>query len=88
MKWPLLLFVFLTLACAATSGSDKVDASNAAFRCRRGRLEMQQVGVDSDHLRVQPRCRLYLDELTSSDRPGRSKSAKPGSDNGPAVSQE
>jgi hypothetical protein len=54
-------------------GSDKVDASNAAFRCRRGRLEMQQGGVDSDHLRAQPRCPLYLDELTSSARPGMSE---------------
>jgi hypothetical protein len=35
-------------------GSDKVNASNAAFRGRRGRLEMQQVSVDSNHLRAQP----------------------------------
>jgi hypothetical protein len=36
--------------------SDKVDASDAAFRCRWGRLEMQQVGVDFNHLRAQPHC--------------------------------
>jgi hypothetical protein len=40
-------------------GSDEVDASNAAFRCRWGRLEVQQVGVDSNHLRAQPRCPIY-----------------------------
>jgi hypothetical protein len=46
--------------------SDEVDASNAAFQCRRGRMEMQQVGVDPNDLRAQPRGSLYLDELTSS----------------------
>jgi hypothetical protein len=55
--------------------SDKVDHSNAAFRRRRGRLEMQQIGVYSNHLRAQPRCPLHLDELTSSGRPGMSESA-------------
>jgi hypothetical protein len=25
---------------------------------------MQQVGVDSNHLRAQPRCPIYIDELT------------------------
>jgi hypothetical protein len=38
--------------------SDKVDASNAAFGYRWGRLEMQQVSGDSNHLRAQPRCPL------------------------------
>jgi hypothetical protein len=28
---------------------------------------MQQVGVDSNHLRAQPHCRYDLDELTSSE---------------------
>jgi hypothetical protein len=32
--------------------SDKVDASNAAFRCGWGGLEMQQIGVGSNHLRA------------------------------------
>jgi hypothetical protein len=36
---------------------------------------MQQVGVDSNHLRAQPRCPLYIDELTRSGRPGMSESA-------------
>lgn len=53
-------------------GSDKVDASNPAFRGR-GRLEMQQVCLDSNHLRAQPRCPLNIDELTSPDRPGMSQ---------------
>ena len=39
-------------------GSDKVDAANAAFQCRRGGMEMQQLGVDSNHLRARPRCPL------------------------------
>ena len=52
--------------------SNKIDAPNAAFRCRRSRLEMQQVGVDSNHLRAQSRCPLYLGELKSSGRPGTS----------------
>jgi hypothetical protein len=53
--------------------SDKVGASNIAFQCSRGRLEMQQVGVDTNHLRAQPRCSVYIDELTSSvRRPGMS----------------
>jgi hypothetical protein len=34
---------------------DQVDASNAAFQCTRGRMEMQQVGVDPNDLRVQSR---------------------------------
>src|SRR5271168_1938244 len=51
-------------------GSDKVDAANAAFRCRRGGMEMQQLGADCDHLRAQPRCPFQLDQLTSSGRPG------------------
>jgi hypothetical protein len=54
--------------------SDKINASDAAFGCRRGRLEMQQVGVDSNHLRAQSRCPLYIDELKSSGRPGMSVS--------------
>ena len=53
--------------------SDEVDPSNAAFRCRWGRLEVQQVGVDSNHLRAQPRCPLYIDELIRSGRPGMSE---------------
>jgi hypothetical protein len=40
-------------------GSDKIDASNAAFRCRRSRLEMQQVGVDYDDLLSESRCPLF-----------------------------
>jgi hypothetical protein len=52
---------------------DEVDASNAPFRCRWGRLEMQHVGVHSNHLRAQPRCPLYIDELTSSGRHGMSE---------------
>lgn len=69
MKRPLLMVAFLTLRLRSDFSSDKVDASNAAFRCRWGRLEMQQVGVDSNHLRAQPRCPPYLDELKSSGRP-------------------
>jgi hypothetical protein len=34
---------------------------------------MQQVGVYSNLLRAQPRCPPYLDELTSSGRPGTSE---------------
>ena len=34
--------------------SDQVDASNAAVRCRRGGMEMQQVGVGADDLLAQP----------------------------------
>jgi len=56
--------------------SDKIDASNAAVRCRRSRLEMQQVGVDSNHLRAQSRCPLYLDELKSLGRAGMSVSCR------------
>jgi hypothetical protein len=36
-------------------------------------VEVQQVGVDSNHLRAQPRCALYVDELTRSGRPGMSE---------------
>jgi hypothetical protein len=36
-------------------------------------MEMQQVGVDTNHLRAQPRCPFYLDELISSGRPGMSE---------------
>src|ERR1017187_3537251 len=57
-------------------GSDKINASNAAFRCRRSRLEMQQVGVDYYHLRAQSRCPLYLNELKSSGRCGMSVSCQ------------
>jgi hypothetical protein len=39
--------------------SDQVEASNTAFRCRRGRMEMQQVGVDPNDLRAQPRGPLF-----------------------------
>jgi hypothetical protein len=46
-------------------GSDKVNAANAAFRCRRGGMEMQHLGVDSNHLHDQPRCPLQLAQLTS-----------------------
>ena len=48
--------------------SDQVDTSNAAVQCRRGRMEMQQVGVDFNELRAQARRALYLNELTSSVR--------------------
>ena len=34
-------------------GSDKVNASNAAFRCRRGGVDVQEFGVVSDNLRAQ-----------------------------------
>jgi hypothetical protein len=37
-------------------GSDKVDACNAAFRCRRGRMDVQEFGVVSDNLRAQLQC--------------------------------
>ena len=40
--------------------SDQVEASNAAFRCRRGRMEMPQVGVDPNDLRAQPRGSLFI----------------------------
>jgi hypothetical protein len=36
-------------------GSDQIDASDTAFGGKRGRMEMQQVGDDSDDLRAQPR---------------------------------
>jgi hypothetical protein len=39
--------------------SNQVEASNTAFRCRRGRMEMQQVGVDPNDLRAQPRGPLF-----------------------------
>jgi hypothetical protein len=41
-------------------GSDQVGTSNAAFECRRSRMEMQQVGADSNELCAQPRRPLYL----------------------------
>jgi hypothetical protein len=37
---------------------------------------MQQVGVDSNHLRAQSRWPLYLGELKSSGRPGMSVSCQ------------
>ena len=40
--------------------SDQVEVSNTAFRCRRGRMEMQQVGVDPNDLRAQPRGPLFI----------------------------
>ena len=43
--------------------SDKIGPSNAAFRCRWGRLEMHQVGVNCNHLRAQPGYPPYIDEL-------------------------
>jgi len=39
--------------------SDQVEASNTAFLRRRGRMEMQQVGVDPNDLRAQPRGPLF-----------------------------
>jgi hypothetical protein len=39
---------------------------------------MQQVGVDSNHLRAQPHCPYYLDELTSSEWGGMSQMCQTG----------
>src|ERR1700752_1443596 len=46
-------------------GSHKIDAAHAAFVCEHGRMEMQQLGIDSNHLRAGPRP-LKPDQLTSS----------------------
>jgi hypothetical protein len=48
----------------SNSASDQIDASNAAFECRRDRMEMQQVGVDLNNLRAQARNPPFLAELT------------------------
>lgn len=69
MKRPYLMLAFLTLACAATLAPIRSTPPMLLSDADGGPLEMQQVGVGSNHLRAQPRCPPNLDELISSDRP-------------------